>query len=174
MNNGALDSSKFLIENEDHLLRSTLDKYHNRDTLMLDLLRTYGMRANELLNIKPKDINQVTKAVRVSGSKGSNMREFPLSDLLFERLMKEAGKCLMDDWLVFPICYVRLYQIWLFYRPVKKKLHSLRHTCAVNLYRKTKDIKLVQKVLGHRSMANTMIYVDYCYTQDEFRKALVG
>lgn len=36
--------------------------------------------------------------------------------------------------------------------------HMLRHTYATELYRETKDIRLVQKALGHASLATTMIY----------------
>ena len=36
--------------------------------------------------------------------------------------------------------------------------HTLRHTFATDLYRDTKNIKLVQKALGHAALSNTMIY----------------
>jgi integrase/recombinase XerD len=34
----------------------------------------------------------------------------------------------------------------------------LRHTYATELYRQTKDIRLVQKALGHTNLGTTMIY----------------
>ena len=34
----------------------------------------------------------------------------------------------------------------------------LRHTFATDLYRATKDIRLVQKTLGHADLSTTMIY----------------
>jgi site-specific recombinase XerC len=36
--------------------------------------------------------------------------------------------------------------------------HMLRHTYATELYRETKDIRLVQKALGHAALSTTMIY----------------
>ena len=33
-----------------------------------------------------------------------------------------------------------------------------RHTYATELYRSSKDIRLVQKALGHASLSTTMIY----------------
>jgi site-specific recombinase XerD len=37
-------------------------------------------------------------------------------------------------------------------------VHSLRHTFAMNLYRKTGDLRLVQTALGHRHISTTEIY----------------
>ena len=36
--------------------------------------------------------------------------------------------------------------------------HSLRHTFATDLYRETKNIRLVQKALGHSDLSTTVIY----------------
>ena len=45
--------------------------------------------------------------------------------------------------------------------------HKMRSSCATNLYKKTKDIYLVQNVLGHTNIANTMRYAD---VDDEGRR----
>ena len=37
-------------------------------------------------------------------------------------------------------------------------IHSLRHTFATRLYRRTGDLYLVQKALGHRQITTTEIY----------------
>lgn len=36
--------------------------------------------------------------------------------------------------------------------------HLLRHTCLTDLYKETKDIRLIQKVAGHADLSTTMIY----------------
>lgn len=36
--------------------------------------------------------------------------------------------------------------------------HLLRHTMATDLYKQTKDLRLVQKILGHASITTTTIY----------------
>ena len=36
--------------------------------------------------------------------------------------------------------------------------HTLRHSFAIDLYRETSKIRLVQKVLGHSDLSTTMIY----------------
>jgi site-specific recombinase XerC len=36
--------------------------------------------------------------------------------------------------------------------------HSLRHSFAIRIYRKTRDLLLVQQALRHRSIASTTVY----------------
>lgn len=38
------------------------------------------------------------------------------------------------------------------------KFHELRHTCGTNLYRKTKDLLLVQRQMRHANIETTVIY----------------
>ena len=38
--------------------------------------------------------------------------------------------------------------------------HSLRHTFAADLYRKTRNIRIVQEALGHVDLSTTMIYAN--------------
>ncbi len=40
------------------------------------------------------------------------------------------------------------------------RLYDLRHYFATMLYHKTKDILLVKRQLGHKSINNTLIYID--------------
>lgn len=132
------------------------------------------MRQSELLLLCPCDLNLETKSMKVHGLKGSNSRELPMTDELFERLKEQADLCATDEMRIFPISRHMVQNIWRFWRPVKKPLHALRHTFAIEMYKKTQDIHLVKNLLGHRSIANTMIYLDFVQKQDEFRKALVG
>lgn len=165
----AINKTKYLLEPEETAFQLTLSKFQDsdpRDTVLLWLLLHTGARATEILNIRPEDINAHDKSVFIRGIKGSNDREIPLSDWLFKRLqgLDKTGK------RIFPITYNRLFQIWENYRPCHKKLHSLRHTFAIGLYKRSKDIRLVQVALGHRNITNTMIYSEYLYSQAEMRK----
>ena len=42
----------------------------------------------------------------------------------------------------------------------RRNAHRLRHTYASRLYRASKDLRLVQKVLGHSRVDTTAIYAD--------------
>jgi len=134
-----------------------------RNTLMIELAMKCGARASELLAIRKKDLNADFRTVHIRGIKNSNDRDVALNPDLFSRVLDYA-KALGPDDLLFPISYQRLDQIWHEYRPVKKKFHALRHTFAIELYQKTKDILKVKRALGHRSLMNTMIYTEVQYS----------
>jgi integrase/recombinase XerC len=170
----SLNKNKYLLEPERLRLEELLDQYLGRETrnclILLLALRTGG-RAQELLNLTRADLNSYDETVFIRGLKGSNDREIPLPSKLYQTLSKYAEAQSTNQ--IFPITYCRLYQIWEHYRTVPKKFHSLRHTFAIRLYQKTKDIRLVQVALGHRNITNTMIYADYVYSQHELKKLIL-
>lgn len=179
-----LNKNKYLLDYEyDHLI-SILDTYllkNTRDCLLIYLSLLTGARASEILNIEFGDINVFDEAIYIKGLKNSNDREIPIPNRIFRVLLNYLDISKKDHQLrpddaskkIFPITYIRFYQIWENYRPCHKKLHSLRHTFAIRLYKKNKDIRLVQFALGHRNIANTMIYADYVYSQEELKKLIL-
>lgn len=170
----SLNKNKYLLDPERERLEQILDHFmacDERNCLMLWVGLKTGARAQELLNLTRTDLNNYDESIFIRGIKGSNDREIPLHPRLFARLAKFAET--QSDARLFPITYNRLWQIWEHYRTVPKKFHSLRHTFAIQLYQKTKDIRLVQVALGHRNITNTMIYADYVYSQQELRKLIL-
>jgi integrase/recombinase XerC len=170
----SLNKNKYLLDPELEKLNSLIDSYMDSDTrncLLLKLALKTGARAQELLNLKKMDINIYEESILIHGIKGSNDREIPLQSHVF-RLLKIYAENL-ESQVLFPISYSRLRQIWEFYRPVPKKFHCLRHTFAIQIYKKTKDIRLLQVALGHRNVMNTMIYADYIYSTQELRRLIL-
>jgi integrase len=174
-----LNKNKYLLDPETERLEEILDSFIDKDErncLILLLALKTGARVQELLNLTKSDINSHDQTVFIRGIKGSNDREIPLAAVLFDRLVSYANRLeptLENSEKLFDISYNRLRQIWDMYRPVHKKLHSLRHTFAIRLYKKTKDLRLVQVALGHRNITNTMIYADYVYSQQELRRLIL-
>ncbi len=171
----SLNKNKYLLPPEVdrlvHILTSFKDKDPRNCTLLWLLLHTGG-RAQEILNLVVADVNTYDQSIYVKGLKGSNDREIPIPPWLFARVEKLFAHSASDGRL-FDISYSRLRQVWDTYRPVHKKLHALRHTFAIQIYRKTKDIRLVQVALGHRNIANTMVYAEYAYSQQELRRLIL-
>ncbi|MBK9294036.1 MAG: site-specific integrase [Oligoflexia bacterium] len=170
----ALNKTKYLLDPELESLEALLERFsikESRNTLLIELALKTGARAQEILNLKKSDLNAFERTIFIKGLKGSSDREIPLSNKLFEKLLEYAQKSPTDK--IFNITYNRLRDIWAQYRPVNKKFHALRHTFAILLYKKTKDLRLVQLALGHRNITNTMIYADYVYSQNELRKLIL-
>jgi integrase len=169
-----INKNKYLLDPEFDHLNLLLKRYILKDTrncLLIYLALHTGARATELLSLQKEDLNVYDQSVFIHGIKGSNDREIPLPDWLFDTLENYSKN--QDQDLLFDITYHRLRQIWQIYRPAKKKFHSLRHTFAIRLYKKVKDIRLLQIALGHRNITNTMIYADFVYSQSEMRKLIL-
>ncbi len=170
----AINKNKYLLDPEFEHLDLLLKRYlfkDKRNCLLLYVAMNTGARAAEILSLRKEDLNVYEQTVFITGVKGSNDREIPLAPWLFEAL-EDYSKEVPGD-LLFDIGYHRLRQVWGHYRPVKKKFHCLRHTFAIRLYKKVKDIRLLQLALGHRNIANTMIYADFVYSQNEMRKLIL-
>lgn len=170
----SLNKSKYLTDFERERLLKIFESFEDKDLRNVTLLKlalATGARATELLSIKKSDLDHQEGAIFIKGIKGSNDRELPIANRLFQQVARVSSQSPSE--LVFPISYNRLRQIWQLYRPVHKKFHCLRHTFAIQLYRKTKDIRLLQMALGHRNIVNTMIYADYVYSKEELKKLLL-
>lgn len=139
-----------------------------RDHCMIRLMLNVGLRASELLNILVKEIDLVSGKLIIKHGKGrkdrivwinSNDLEVlmrwkeikPNSPLLFSTL---KGNAINDRYLRAMV--KRRAKI----AGITKNVHPhlLRHTFATDLLRSTKNIRLVQKALGHASLSSTMIY----------------
>lgn len=170
----SLNKSKYLTDFELSRLTHIMDSFEHKDARNVVLLRTAlatGARASELLALRKADLDSEERTLFIRGIKGSNDRELPIRPRLYDQLERLRDQCPGER--IFPISYNRLRQIWHLYRPVHKKFHCLRHTFAIQLYKKTKDVRLLQMALGHRNIVNTMIYADYVYSREELRKLLL-
>lgn len=163
-----LNKTKFLSPDEKALTLENVKSAPLRDRLLIELPLYSGGRASEILALRPMDLDHEERAIELIGLKGSMDRLIPLPDDLFDRLVDFA---LGDpDKPIFRIGYRQYLNLWEQYAP--KTIKAARHTFAIGLYQRTKDLRLVQRALGHRSITNTMIYADYGYTASEMRKAM--
>lgn len=171
----ALNKNKYLLDPELQHLEMTLSRYklkEPRNCLAILVALKTGGRAQEVLNLRKADMNSFDQSLFIRGLKNSNDREIPVEEALYEDLELYARGLKSTDPL-FDLSYHRLRQIWCEYRPTPKKFHCLRHTFAIRLYKKTRDLRLLQVALGHRNVANTMIYADYVYSQTELRRLIL-
>lgn len=166
----------FLYYKELEELLSIPDKksiYGARDSLILELLYSTGIRVSELVNIKIEDINFNERTIRILG-KGNKERIVIYGTICKEKLNNYL-KISRDKLLKYPCNYLILNKngrkittrgIELIVdktvknSQLKDKIspHVLRHTFATHMLNEGADLKTVQELLGHANLAATGIY----------------
>ena len=170
--------NKYLTKEERSHLETVLKSFvetDQRNSLMLLVLMHSGVRPSELLNLTWKDLDLKSGEIMVRSLKGGNNRITMVPKYVCKLLdqYRVARSLETDTTRIFGISYQRLTEIWAMYRPhPDKTLRCLRHTFAQRAYNSSKDIRFVQRALGHKHISNTMIYLDYTYSAEEFRKLL--
>jgi len=166
-----LTQEKFLNDSELKKLTDFLKKNKSsRDSLLILMAIYTGARCQEILNIKKSDIKE--NQIFVRGVKNSNSRSIPVPDYFFKDLL-DFVKDLKDDDVLFNISSRQVRRIWDLYRPHSHlNFHSLRHTMGVRLYKSCNDIHLVKTILGHKSISNTMIYMNYVESTKQLKEKL--
>ncbi len=184
------DGFKYFNQSQIKLLRrtvkdaSTLCKSKGqvtavREWMAIDLLTSTGIRVAECADIRCGDVRAGygQSALFVREGKGSKSRTIQIPDSLKKHLRSfVAWKASMgepvspDDYLFVgqrgpwkPSAIqqaVKKYLRQLGLYESGKSVHALRHSYAVELYRRERDLRAVQKQLGHASISTTMIYAD--------------
>ncbi len=143
-----------------------------RDAALLDLLISTGIRIGEAAALTLEDVITSERTLLIHG-KGRKQRLIYISSpITWERLktlIKERKKS--DNNFLFVNRYgnpITIHGIEEIYKKYAKKAqinakstpHYLRHTFATNLLANGADLRSVQEILGHASVATTQIYTE--------------
>lgn len=146
-----------------------------RNKAALSVAYGAGLRASEVCHLAIPDIDSDREVIRVNNGKGQRDRDAMLSPTLLEILRawyregQSKGKMLPGGWLfpgqnpVDPMSPRQLNRVFHQAREdagIDKKvtLHSLRHAFATHLLEQHYDIRVIQVLLGHKKITNTMRY----------------
>ncbi len=162
----------FLTEGEaSNLMEAEISKrFHYRNKAILELLYSSGLRRSETVGLNIGDINFDEGYVRVLG-KGSKERLVPVTDIALESIsnyLDTRPQAKGDEPLFLGSKGGRLSGEGLA-QIVKKSAvdsrvarkvtpHSLRHSFATHLLNNGCDLKSLQEMLGHKSLAATQVY----------------
>ena len=155
-----------------------------RDRVMLELLLGTGIRLAELVGLDLGDVDLDNKRIAIHAKGGHDETRFLSADLrrLLRRYLRHRNQVLTDSPALFlsnrgtRISRRQVqarFWLWLQWAGVARpglSPHSLRHTFASMLYSRTRDLLLVGRALGHRTVEASAIYVHQA--DDELEEAL--
>ena len=138
-----------------------------RDRLILLTFYTTGIRVSELVGLDTSDADLSAGEIKVTGKRnkqrivpfGAELREalegfldrYPHEGPLFEKA--KGGRLNIHD--VYGIVHKRLSVVT---TQKKRSPHVLRHTFATVMLNNGADLRAVQELLGHESLATTQVY----------------
>ena len=185
-----------IFEASDNIKPNWQSNYHITLPVIIRLLYSSGLRINEALSLKIKDLNFEDKSILIKESKKFKSRIIPLSDSMYKVLINYITRFNFknENELIFQSIngnkltntYIGTKTKQIFYEAGINEdqynrmptLHSLRHTFACHALDKMHDLKMDTKVylvllsqyLGHDSLSDTEKYLrfpQYKITGDE-------
>lgn len=143
-----------------------------RNRAILAVLSYAGLRVGELLNLKVSDIEKKDNSIKVDNAKKQSSRMVYVPSYLFFYIdewkkvrpknakylfCSRYGKKLLNDYIQKMV------------KRYAKKIdsnkdihpHCLRHSITTIWLKEGRNIRGIQKQLGHRSLNTTQIYLDY-------------
>ena len=142
-----------------------------RDKSIIELMYSSGLRASEVISLKWENLDLKTMELRVKG-KGGKERIVPLGKRAREALevyVNFLGDRINKSNFIFLNRFGKKLSrkgLWLI---IKKRFetmalmygvhpHTLRHSFATHLLNHGADLRSIQELLGHASLATTSIY----------------
>jgi integrase/recombinase XerD len=154
------------------LLKNISEKDKMRNLAIIELIYGAGLRVSEVAGIKLEDINFSKCYIKIRG-KGSRERlvfinKYALSAIRSYLEERTHSKVATSEWL-FPNRSGRRISrqsVWKLIKKLSVYLssekrvtpHTFRHSFATHLLEGGMDIRAVQELLGHKTLATTEIY----------------
>lgn len=144
-----------------------------RDKAIMELLYSSGIRLSELVGMDMTSLDLANYELRVLG-KGNKERQVPIGKTAAQALslwLKTRTSLLKDE--AETAVFLNKNGARLGHRGVQQRLahwgkvlglsdrlhpHKLRHSCATHVLESSSDLRAVQELLGHASIATTQVY----------------
>jgi integrase/recombinase XerD len=156
---------RYLSEEEMHRLFEAV-RDSPRDSAIVHVLAFAGLRVSEVCHLQIEDIEFETNILHVRSGKGDKDREVILEErtrAAIDRYLTDrtlAGESSLRLFAVGPVTVERIVRRAAGAAGIPRRVtpHMLRHTLATALLSRGCDIRYIQKLLGHASVATTQIY----------------
>jgi integrase/recombinase XerD len=156
---------RYLSEEEMHRLFEAV-RDSPRDSAIVHVLAFAGLRVSELCHLQLEDVEFERNILHVRSGKGDKDREVILEDrtrAAIDRYLTDrtlAGETGLRLFPVGPVTVERIVRRAAASASIPHRVtpHMLRHTLATALLSRGCDIRYIQKLLGHASVATTQIY----------------
>ena len=130
---------------------------------ILTICYSAGLRVSEVTNLKIEDIDSVRMLIRINNSKGKKDRFVPLSESVLS-LLRIYYKAYRPNVFLFngqnklKYSISSCQKIFKKYIDDKSHIHILRHSCFTHLIENGTNLRVIQKIAGHKSVKTTEIY----------------
>lgn len=142
-----------------------------RDRVMMELLYSSGLRLSELTGLNREDFDERRETLNIFG-KGKKQRKAPITGSAAKWLTaylehpkreeKDKNAIFLNKWgeRINPRSVDRNFAAYLQKSGLSEKItpHTIRHTIATHWLENGMDLKTIQLLLGHNSLATTTIY----------------
>lgn len=150
-----------------------------RDTAVMELFYSSGLRLSELAALDVADVDLYTESVRVFG-KGRKERVCPVGSPALDAIQKYRSAANVHSGALFINSRrgrISSRSVWLILKrylrhtsiPISISPHKLRHSFATHMLDRGADLRSVQALLGHASLSTTQIYTHV--TVERLKKA---
>lgn len=133
-----------------------------RDKLIVRTIYATGVRVSELCNMNIEDIDFDEHTIRIKG-KGDKIRTVFVDEDTLKDILKFIGTRIIGPLFVGQqgkhISSRAIQHIFKHYAPSGITPHKIRHSYASELYKRSKNLRVVQENLGHTSIKTTEIYL---------------
>jgi site-specific recombinase XerD len=141
-----------------------IEKIHNlKHKAILTLAYSVGLRVSEVINLKITDIDSKRMIINIRNAKGKKDRIVPLSQKTLETLRNYYKQYKPVEYL-FNGQFSNQYSVKSCQQIFKKYIdntghfHLLRHSSFTRLLETGTDLRIIQKLAGHKSSKTTEIY----------------
>jgi site-specific recombinase XerD len=160
-----------------------------RDRALFELIYSSGLRCQEVLDLKLRDVSVGASEVRVKG-KGRKVRVVPVGEIALGALDRylQQGRSRLTSGAETDYLFLSRSGRPLSSSDVQRRLarclaragvpagttpHTLRHSFATHLLEGGADLRVIQELLGHSSLRTTQVYthVSAAHLRRTYRKA---